>query len=205
MEQVETVERATAQRWWWLFLVTGALWLVIAMVMLRFNTTSIVTIGVLVGAMVLIAGFNEFFTASVVQSWRWAHLALGAVFVVVGTIAMFSPANTFWVLASLIGLFLVIKGAADIVFSVLTIDENRLWWLGLTLGILQIALGFWAHGGFGRQVILLFVWAAAAAAARGITEIIFAFQLRSGRGFGEDEAKRHHISVPTAGEYGKAA
>ena len=38
---------------WWMLLLTGIAWLIIAMVVLRFTTTSVVTIGVLMGAVFL--------------------------------------------------------------------------------------------------------------------------------------------------------
>src|SRR5438128_2270454 len=102
-------------KWWWVFLVTGIMWLIISVVILRFDTTSIVTIGVLVGAVILAAGINEFITAGLLQSgWKWLNIALGVFFVIVGAIAMFSPGRTFWAMAMLISFFLVIKGAFDI-------------------------------------------------------------------------------------------
>jgi uncharacterized membrane protein HdeD (DUF308 family) len=39
---------------WWMFLVTGVAWLIITVAVLRFNTTSVATIGVLIGLVFLI-------------------------------------------------------------------------------------------------------------------------------------------------------
>ena len=39
--------------------------------------------------------------------------------------------------------------------------------------------GFWAAGYWGRSATLLIVWVGVIALTRGITEIIFAFKLRS--------------------------
>ncbi|WP_020522335.1 HdeD family acid-resistance protein [Catelliglobosispora koreensis] len=176
--QVGEPERE-AGKWWWVFLVTGVLWLIISLIILRFDTTSIVTIGVLVGAVILAAGVNEFITGALTKSgWRWLNFVLGAIFVVFGTIAMFSPGRTFWAMAAIIGWFLLFKGTFDIVMAFVTKHENELWWLLLGVGIIELLLAFWAAGGFGRKVLLLVVWAAAAALARGITEIITAFRLR---------------------------
>jgi uncharacterized membrane protein HdeD (DUF308 family) len=47
------------------------------------------------------------------------------------------------------------------------------------LGIVEILLGFWAAGDFGRKTILLLVWVGAAALIRGISQIIAAFAIRS--------------------------
>jgi uncharacterized membrane protein HdeD (DUF308 family) len=55
---------------WWLFLLTGIAWLIIALMVLRFTPASVNTVGVLMGVLFLVAGFNEFLIAAVVYSWR---------------------------------------------------------------------------------------------------------------------------------------
>lgn len=185
-----------AGKWWWVFLITGALWLIIALIILRFNTTSIATVAILFGCLAIVAGINEFFTAAAVNSWRWLHILLGVLFVIIGTVALFNPGKTFWALASIIGWFLLFKGTFDIVMSILTRRENELWWLLLIAGIIEVLVAFWAAGGFGRKFVLLIVWAAVAALVRGITEIVTAFRLRGGGRPGPD-AVPAATTVPT--------
>jgi uncharacterized membrane protein HdeD (DUF308 family) len=48
-----------AARYWWLFLVSGILWLLIAWLVLRLNATSIATVGVLLGVVFGLSGINE--------------------------------------------------------------------------------------------------------------------------------------------------
>src|SRR4051812_3290126 len=170
-----------AGKWWWAFLITGMLWLIISLVILRFNTTSITTVAILFGCLAVVAGLNEFFTAAAVSSWRWLHIVLGGLFLIVGTIALFNPGRTFWALASIIGWFLLFKGTFDIMMSILPRRENDMWWLLLIAGIIEVLVAFWAAGGFGRNFVLLIVWAAVAALTRGITEIVMAFRLRGQR------------------------
>lgn len=167
-----------AGKWWWVFLITGTLWLIISLIILRFNTTSIATVAVLFGCLAIVAGLNEFFTAAAVSSWRWLHILLGVLFLIVGVIALFNPGATFWALASIIGWFLLFKGTFDIIMSILTRRENEMWWLLLIAGIIEVLVAFWAAGGFGRKFVLLIIWAAVAALTRGITEIVTAFRLR---------------------------
>lgn len=53
-------------RYWWVFLVSGILWLIIAWVVLRMDQTSVVAVGVLLGAVFLFAvfkGFSQIFLA----------------------------------------------------------------------------------------------------------------------------------------------
>lgn len=166
-------------KWWWVFIVTGVLWMILSLIILRFDTASIVTIGVLVGAIILAAGINEFFMGAVSTSgWKWLHFVLGALFVITGIVALFAPGRTFWAMAAIIGWFLLFKGTFDIIMAFATKSENELWWLTLIVGILELMLAFWAAGGFGNKVLLLVIWAAAACLARGVTEIIQAFAMR---------------------------
>jgi len=63
-------ERMIVRQWaryWWVFLVSGILWLLIAWVVLRGNQTSIAAVGLLVGVVFLVAGINEVGVAAVVS------------------------------------------------------------------------------------------------------------------------------------------
>ena len=57
-------------------------------------------------------------------------------------------------------------------------DFDDLWWLGLVIGIAEILVGFWAISVEGGSIVLLVVWLAAIAIARGIMNIVLAFQAR---------------------------
>ena len=46
-------------RYWWLFLLSGILWLLIAWLVLRLNATSIATVGILLGVVFGLSGINE--------------------------------------------------------------------------------------------------------------------------------------------------
>ena len=165
---------------WWLFLVTGIAWLIISVVVLRFTTTSIVTVGVLLGVLFLLAALNEFMISAVRHSWRWAHILLGILFVVGAIWAFARPVNAFWSIASVLGLLLVFKGTLDIIGSVMTKDINSSWWLGVVVGILELVLGFWASQQlFPARGALLLLWVGFFALFRGISEIVVAFEVRS--------------------------
>src|SRR5271166_2866717 len=47
-------------RYWWVELLLGVLWLVIAAVVLKFNHASVATVGVLIGIMFLVFAAEEF-------------------------------------------------------------------------------------------------------------------------------------------------
>src|SRR5580765_1770912 len=65
---------------WWIFLLTGIGWLILAWIALRFAPASIPTVGVLLGVYFLVATINEFVIASVMSSWRWLHILMGIIF-----------------------------------------------------------------------------------------------------------------------------
>ena len=81
-------------------------------------------------------------------------------------------------LAAFVGWYLLFKGMLDIVLAFATKDVNDAWWLGLIIGIVEMGLGFWAAGSFGRSAALLIVFVGAIALTRGITDIVLAFRLR---------------------------
>lgn len=179
MDVDEQVAMRTMSGAWWIFLLTGILWLVVALVVLRFNSTSVATVGILLGALFLLVSVNEFFIAGVVDGWKWFHVALGVIFLIGGFWAFAHPINAFYELASILGFLLLIKGTFDIIAAVATKPNNELWWLGLTVGLLELLLAFWASQQlFQPRAALILIWVALMALMRGITEIVLAFQLR---------------------------
>jgi uncharacterized membrane protein HdeD (DUF308 family) len=163
---------------WWLYLITAAAWFVIAWVVLRFDLTSVAAVSVLAGIVILAAGWAEIFNAFIAPGWRWLHGILGVVFTITGVIAFFRPGGTFAMLAAFVGLYLLFKGMLDIVLAFATKDVNDAWWLSLVIGIIEIGLGFWAAGSFGRSAALLVVFVGAIALTRGISDIVLAFGIR---------------------------
>src|SRR5438552_11647756 len=95
---------------WWLFLVTGIAWLIIAVMVLRFTPASVNTVSVLMGVLFLLGAFNEFLIASIRHTWRWAHVVMGVLFVVGAIWAFARPFNAFWAPAWGRGLWLTFKG-----------------------------------------------------------------------------------------------
>ena len=177
--QTETRAARAATGMWWLFLVTGILWLLIALVVLRFNITSIAAVGTLLGAVFLIAGVNEFMRLSSVEGWKWLHVLLGILFIGGSIWAFVHPIGAFYELAALLGFLLLFKGIFDIAFAVMTKEANELWWLGLVVGILEVVLAFWASQQyFAPRAALILIWVGFMAMFRGIGEIVLAFQLR---------------------------
>lgn len=165
---------------WWILLLTGIAWLIIAAIVLRFTTSSATTIGILLGVVFLGAMLGEFLIAFVRRHWGWAHILMGIVFLVGAIWAFANPYGTFWALAAVIGLLLILKGSLDLITSIESRIINSVWWLGLVGGILEILVGFWAsQQAVPDRAVLLIVWVGLLAMFRGITEIVLAFELKS--------------------------
>ena len=164
---------------WWLFLLTGIFWFVVALIVLRFRLNSLVAVSVLLGTAFIGAAVNEFAIAWIRRGWRWMHILLGVLFVAGASWAFVRPLATFWSLASVLGFLLLFKGMADITSAVVTREGNDLWWLGVTVGILEILLAFWASQQlFPARAALIVLWVGFLALFRGLTEIVLAFHLR---------------------------
>jgi uncharacterized membrane protein HdeD (DUF308 family) len=167
--------------WWW-FLVAGIGWLLVSLLVFRFDITSVTTVGVLIGVLFLVAAADEFFVAAIRRSWVWAHVLLGALFVLGAIWSFGSPYNAFWALASVFGLLLILSGTMDVVGSTTTRAVNPLWGLGLATGILEILLGFWVSQQFvPARASLLILWIGFMALFRGFSDIVLAFQIKSVR------------------------
>jgi len=165
---------------WWVPLVTGSLWVLFALLVFRFDYTSVTAVSILLGTVVLCGALFEAVAAAGTHGWwRVAHIGLAIAFAVIGTLAYIHPENTFSALASIFAFYLFLRGIFDIVVA-LYARPAELWWVGLIFGAVQILLAFWAAGDFGHKAFLLIVWVGASALAHGVLQIVTAFRLRHG-------------------------
>ena len=171
-------------KYWWVLLLIGIAWLIIAWVVLRADITSLATVGFLLGALFIAAGVNELGIGSMVGGgWKVLHYIIAAIFLLGGLWAFIRPINTFFALVSVLGLVLVLQGAFEIVRGVSSRDENPYWWLGLVSGVLLLLLALWVSGSdrvfqLQARTYLVLFWVGLMALIRGITSIALAFMIR---------------------------
>src|SRR4029450_10024862 len=164
---------------WWLFLITSIGWMLVALILLRFDYTSVSAISILFGIVAIVAGVLEVGVMILANGWwKLLHGLLALVFIVAGIVAFIHPGDTFAALAAVFSFFLIIAGTFDIIISISIRREIEVWWLQLIGGIVELALGFWAAGYYGRSAVLLIAWVAAIAIIRGIRDIVLAFRVR---------------------------
>ncbi|HEY6604956.1 MAG TPA: DUF308 domain-containing protein [Gaiellaceae bacterium] len=164
---------------WWLFLITGVSWMLVGLIVLRFDYTSVSAISILFGIVAIGAGLFELGMTMLAQGW-WKLLygVLAVIFIATGIVSFIHPGDTFLALAAVISFFLIFAGTFDIITAISARREIEVWWLQLVGGIIELALGFWAAGYYGRSAVLLVAWVAAFALIRGVTNIVLAFRVR---------------------------
>ena len=136
-------------------------------------------LGVIVGAMFLVTGIQQFVISTVVEGWKWLWILFGVFFVLAGIWALLNPGATTAALADSLGFLFLLVAVFWIIEAFSTRGNNDLWWLGLLSGIIMLVLSFWVAGQFMfERVYILLVFAGIWAMLQGVTDIIRAFQLK---------------------------
>ena len=125
---------AERSKYWWVELIAGIGWLIIAWLVLRANVTSLATVGLLIGVLFIVAGLNEAFVGTLVGGgWRVLHYVMAAIFLLGGLWALIRPVNTFFALVvdTKDPLYLDANGGNS------TVTVGRGAWLDVPLGFIR--------------------------------------------------------------------
>jgi uncharacterized membrane protein HdeD (DUF308 family) len=166
-------------RYWWLPLLSGIAWIVVSIVIFRFDYNSVAAISVLFGVIAIGTALTESMVAGVsTGGWRWLHFLLAVIFTIAGITAFFQPGGTFVALAAVVSFYLIFRGISDIAtgFSLASVASSS--WVSILAGFLELLIGFWAAGSWGLSATLLVAWVGAAALLHGLSDIFSAFRLR---------------------------
>ena len=171
---------AALARFWWVELLLGVAWLVVAVVVLKFNHASVVTVGIITGILFLAFAAEEFLLAAVddgAARWLWAFF--GVLLTVGGIVSLVHPQETFAGFAEILGFLFLLVGVIWTVQAFAERVYNQLWWMSLVSGILMIVLAFWVSAQFlVERAYTLLIFAGIWALLKGVTDIVRAFQLR---------------------------
>lgn len=167
-------------RGWWLWLIAGIAWIVVSLVVLQFDEASITTVGVIVGVMFVLSGFQQLAMAGMVDSLRWVWALFGVLFLVAGVVCFVNPEETFAGLADILGFIFLSIGVWWVIRAFLERSISPIWWLGLISGLLMVVLAFWTSGQFFiEKAYTLLVFAGIWALMQGVTDVARAFQIRA--------------------------
>jgi uncharacterized membrane protein HdeD (DUF308 family) len=173
-ERADAVEAASG--FWWLFVITGTLWILFSLLLFRFNYTSVNAVSILLGVVCIAASVEELIGIPSSHGWwRVGRIALVLLFAAIGVVAFVHPGNTFKALAAIFAFYVLLRGMFTIIAALAGWMQPL--WLGLLIGIVEIGLAFWAAGDFGHKTILLLAWIGVTAMLHGLTQIILAVQL----------------------------
>jgi uncharacterized membrane protein HdeD (DUF308 family) len=108
----------------------------------------------------------------------WALVLRGAVAVLFGLIAFFSPGVTLVALVILFGAYALVDGIAGVILGIKEFGERERWWGTLLSGIVGIGAGIVTFLLPGLTALALLTLIAVWAIMRGILDIVAAIRLR---------------------------
>ncbi len=181
---VEAEAQAVARmlsRGWWVYLVTGALWLIFGWVVLsaRSEIRTVWAVAVYAGVLFLLVGIGQLVVAAVAESWNWLHAVFGVLALLAAVAAFAWPGPTFLTLAAVLAWYLLFDGVFLLVGAFYDRRVVDHWWIFTIVGVAEVAVGFWALSYPGRSILLLIVWVGFTALFKGVTNIVAAFTVRS--------------------------
>jgi uncharacterized membrane protein HdeD (DUF308 family) len=165
--------------YWWVELLVGILWIVIAVVILKFNHASVTTVGILTGIMFLVFAAEDFLIAFLDRGAGWLWTIFGVLLTAAGIVALIHPRSTFAGFADILGFIFLLIGILWMVQAFAERAINSLWWLTLISGILMMGLAFWVSGQFFlTRAYTLLIFAGIWAMTNGVIAIVRAFAIR---------------------------
>src|SRR6201992_2309729 len=130
-------------RYWWLLLIAGAAWVMIAVVMLRFTYTTVEAIAKLFGAVFLLAAAAEVMVGALSsRGWRVARWLVAVVFVVAGVVAFLAVKATVVALAAVMSALFIVWGILGVVTAIAARREGG-GKLSLISGFAAVGIGMW--------------------------------------------------------------
>jgi hypothetical protein len=162
-----------APAWAWpAMLVTGVVWLAFCWTVLRVEPADIAGWA---GAAVMLGA-----TCEVVRAFAggrmWAmNAGLAVLFAVTAAAILVDASGTLTTPAALIGWYLLVRGAVDVVVATGSRASDASWVLMVIVGVAQAGLGFWSSSSFARTADVVIVLVAALALARGLADLSAAY------------------------------
>jgi uncharacterized membrane protein HdeD (DUF308 family) len=153
----------------------GVAALVIGVVLLFNPVAAARTLALLLGLALVIGGLLEIAVGWDTGPRRWASFVLGAILVLGGVLVALWPGVTLWTLALIVGLSLIVHGAARVGLALVERHEIPGWgWLALA-GAVNVVIGVLAIAWPEATVLVLSLILGAQIAAFGVLLVVSAF------------------------------
>lgn len=175
------MEETTAADWWWLYLVTGVVSLLIGAALIWFREETLTFVGILIGLWILFFGIIRFLLAIFggESEGRLMLAIVGVLGIALGIIVMKNPTETIGIIAVIVGLFWIVFGLVEVFQGVTNSDLAGRWWTvlgGAVAAGAGVLLVFWTE----PTVMVLALIAGIFLVIEGVLEIIAAFQVKAG-------------------------
>jgi uncharacterized membrane protein HdeD (DUF308 family) len=161
---------------WGFLMFTGAAWLAISWSVLRLEPMDIAAVA---GPIVLFGAVGEMLRALAGTRTWWLNAGLTVLFSATGGLLLWdNQDSTYTTPAALIGWYLLVRGAVDVAVGIMTRGADRTWSLLVTVGVLQVGLGFYSSSSFARTGPLVIVVLGALGTLRAVADLVTALRLR---------------------------
>ncbi|MFC7532767.1 DUF308 domain-containing protein [Actinoplanes sp. GCM10030250] len=160
---------------WGFLMFAGTAWLAIAWAVLRLEPTDIASVA---GPVILFGAVCELLRALAGTRTWWLNAGLTVLFTATAAVMLTAPDSSFTTPASLIGWYLMVRGAVDVAVGIMTRGSDRVWSLLVTVGVLETALGFFSASSFSRTAELAIVTLGGLGVLRAVADLVTAFRLR---------------------------
>ncbi len=110
------------------------------------------------------------------KEYWWLFLIRGIVATLFGLVTVISPETTVVFLALTFGLFLVISGITEVIYSISSIQKSSFWPLHLVLGLIETGFGVYLLQRPGLTAAVFVIFVAISLMFRGVLEFASAFE-----------------------------
>lgn len=160
---------------WGVLLFAGVAWLAIGWSVLRLEPADVAQVA---GPVVLFGALCEAVRALAGTRTWWLNAGMALLFAATAAVLLLDRDATYATPASLIGWFLMVRGAMDVAVSTMNRGIDRTWGLMLAVGVAQAALGFYAAGPPARASDPVILVLGGLGVLRAVADLVTALRLR---------------------------
>jgi uncharacterized membrane protein HdeD (DUF308 family) len=168
---------------WGFLMFAGVAWLAIAWSVLRLEPADVVSVA---GPVILFGALCEAVRALAGTRTWWLNAGMSVLFAATAGVLLLDQSSTLATPASLVGWFLLVRGALDVAVATMNRGTDRTWVLMLALGVTQAGLGFYAASPLAREADPMIMVLGGLGVVRAVADLVTALRLREVSGVRHD-------------------